>query len=524
MRRKLSYLILLIFLVTILSSSGCSSSSGTLVVLSGSENEALEPIIQKFEKQSGIKVEMKYKGSVDIMLELENSTTDFDAVWPANSLWVSIGDKKRVVKHLKSIMTSPVVFGIRKSLAGELGFIGTDVSVKDILNAITAKKLSFMMTSATQSNSGASAYIGFLYALLDNTENITKEDLRKPELKLQLQKLFSGINRSSASSGWLKDLFLQGSYDAMVNYESIIIETNKELIKKGKEPLYVVYPHDGLVLSDSPLGYVNRGDAKKQEMFKRLQEYLLSEKVQEEISALGRRTGLGGIISKTDPNVFNPDWGIDSKKLLSPIKLPSPDVIEEALNLYQTAFKKPSYAIYCLDFSGSMSGEGEKKLKEAMTMILNQDIAKKYLLHSSAEDVVAVIPFSDKIFDIWEVRGNDPQQFKELLERINSLSPQGATDIYSPVIEALSKLDAQNLDNYIPSIVLMTDGKSNTGKSFYNLKASWSGINKDIPVFSIMFGSADAKQLEEIASLTRARVFDGKHNLVDAFKKARGYN
>ena len=34
------------------------------------------------------------------------------------------------------------------------------------------------MTSATQSNSGASAYIGFLYALLGNPEVITAEDLR----------------------------------------------------------------------------------------------------------------------------------------------------------------------------------------------------------------------------------------------------------------------------------------------------------------------------------------------------------
>ena len=37
-----------------------------------------------------------------------------------------------------------------------------------------------MMTSATQSNSGASAYIGFLYALLGNPDTMTKESLQIP--------------------------------------------------------------------------------------------------------------------------------------------------------------------------------------------------------------------------------------------------------------------------------------------------------------------------------------------------------
>ena len=114
-----------------------------------------------------------------------------------------------------------------------------------------------MMTSASQSNSGASAYIGFLYALLGNPETIIKEDLKNPQLKEDIRKLFSGINRSSGSSGWLKDLYLKGNYDAMVNYEAVIIETNKELIKQGKEPLYVVYPKNGLTISDNTLGYID---------------------------------------------------------------------------------------------------------------------------------------------------------------------------------------------------------------------------------------------------------------------------
>lgn len=94
--------------------------------------------------------------------------------------------------------------------------MGTEVSVSDLLSAIQSGKLNFCMTSATQSNSGCSAYIGFLYALLGNPDVITSESLQTPGLSEQITQLLSGVDRSSGSSDWLKDLFLTGGYDAMV--------------------------------------------------------------------------------------------------------------------------------------------------------------------------------------------------------------------------------------------------------------------------------------------------------------------
>lgn len=504
--------------------AGCSAAKDTLVILSGSENDTLEPILEKFGRENNVNVEMVYKGSVDIMLDLEKGDTEADVIWPANSLWITLGDANHIIKHSKSIMTSPVVFGIRKSLARELGFIDKKVSVGDILDAINSGKLRFMMTSASQSNSGASAYIGFLYALLGNPETITMENLHDPRLNDNIRNLLAGINRSSGSSGWLKDLFLKGDYDAMVNYESVIIETNQELTKEGKEPLYAVYPYDGLVIADSPLCYVNRGDEKKEELYMKLQEYLLSEKVQAEIAGLGRRTGLGGVTSGYSQSVFNPDWGIDPQKILSPVRMPAAAVIKEALNLYQTQFKKPSYTFFCLDFSGSMGGNGEKMLKEAMRTLLDQESAKQYLLQSSKEDVTVVMPFSGQVLGSWKVEGNDPADLAELIREIDGFSPGGSTDIYSPVLQAVDRIRSIDTDKYIVSVVLMTDGESNTGSNLADLKAGWEALGKDIPVFSILFGSASEKQLTAIADLTRARIFDGKADLIDAFKKVRGYN
>jgi Ca-activated chloride channel family protein len=39
-----------------------------------------------------------------------------------------------------------------------------------------------------------------------------------------------------------------------------------------------------------------------------------------------------------------------------------------------------------------------------------------------------------------------------------------------------------------------------------------------------MFGSADDEQLEDIANLSTGKVFDGRTNLLEAFKVVRGYN
>ena len=191
---------------------------------------------------------------------------------------------------------------------------------------------------------GRKRYIGFLYALLGNPESITLEDLQTDALRTQMTELLAGVERSSGSSDWLKDMFLDGGYDAMVNYECLMIQANEELESRGEETLYVVYPYDGLTLADSPLGYVDDGDEDKEEAFLKLQEYLLSEEVQNEIQRTGRRTGYTGI-SEENRDVFRTDWGLQPDRVLSTMRMPSTDVLFEALNLYQTDFKKPSLNI-----------------------------------------------------------------------------------------------------------------------------------------------------------------------------------
>ena len=531
-KRSIAFLLMLSVILTIF--GGCDfgdtdsgeadtvlgNGSSVLRIISGSENAELEPILEKFAKQENIRIEMTYQGSLDIMRLLGEEEIPYDAVWPASSLWLTVGDTEHRIKHAESISITPVVFGIRKSLAEELGFVGREVSVNDLLQAIQSGELRFCMTSATQSNSGASAYIGFLYALLGNPEVITEEDLQSESLKAQMKELLSGVDRSSGSSDWLKDLFLTGGYDAMVNYECLIISANQELEARGEETLYAVYPYDGLSIADSPLGYVDNGDAEKEQAFLDLQEYLLSDEVQNEIQRTGRRTGYEGV-SAENADVFRADWGIQPDRVLSPIRMPSTDVLMECLDLYQTQFRKPSLTVYCLDYSGSMEGTGREQMVEAMSQILIQENAEKNLLQASEHEVNILIPFEGYPRGIYTAEGNGAE-LEALYTQVEAEEAVGGTDIYYAAMEGLRQLGNYDLSQYTPAIILLTDGVSDG--SIDAFQTAYEAFGADVPVFSIMFGSADPTQLEELAELTHARVFDGREDLIGAFRSVKGYN
>ena len=496
------------------------SGDQTLRIVSGSENKELEPILEEYADEEDLRIEMSYKGSLDIMRLLEEEDISYDAVWPASSLWLTVGDIDHRIKHAESISITPVVFRIRRGLAEELGFVGREVSVRDILSAIEAGKLKFCMTSATQSNSGASAYIGFLYALLGNPEMITMEDLQSEELKTQVQELLYGVDRSSGSSDWLKDMFLEGDFDAMVNYECLMIQTNEVLEDRGEEPLYVVYPYDGLSLADSPLGYVDQGEEEKEELFLGLQEYLLSEETQDAIQRTGRRTGYTGI-SERNREIFREEWGLQPDRVLSPIRMPETEVLFECLNLYQTELRKPSLSVYCLDYSGSMSGRGNRQLVEAMEQLLIQENAAKNFLQASQDEVNILIPFNSEPIDVFMAAGNG-SELEGLYERVEEQTPGGGTNMYSAIVEGLDLLYSFDLSDYTPAIILLTDGQS--GGSIDDIEPYYSDLGVSIPIFSIMFGDADESQLEELAEYSNARVFDGRENLTEAFRSVKGYN
>lgn len=514
--------------------SGLLGPRTSLMIVSGSENKSLQPIIEEWGRKNAVDVEVSYLGSVDIARALNDGKgAAFDAVWPANSLWIELGDTQKVVKHDRSILRSPVVLGVRHSIAKDLGWIGsTEISIEDIQTAARDEEFRLAMTSATQSNSGASAYFGFLYALSGNPDVLTATELADTKTQDSVRDLLSQIDRSSGSSGWLKDSLVENptKFDAMFNYEALIIEANQALEAAGQEPLYVVYPANGLSVADSPLGYINKSDEAKETAFLSLQEHLLSTEVQDELLALGRRAGLLGLsASRADPQIWRSDWGIDLDRSISPIPAPESAVIAEALTLYQTELRKPSLTVWVLDTSGSMKGQPLEELKTAMDLLLDPEASAVSLLQPSQRDVTIILPFNSSPGKSLTILGADSKELDNATGYVDRLQAGGGTDLYGAVMAAFDQLQPYHDDgvlfDYLPAVVAMTDGASDTSNRPAMLNAlRSSGFGLDVPIHSIAFGDADTDQLGELSDATIGRMFVAGSDLSKALRSAKGYN
>ena len=494
--------------------------TGKFKILASAENKDLENIILNYAKEKEYDVDIEYAGTLDIMNKI-NRGEKYDSIWISNSIWSYMIDSKvATVKDAKATSITPVIFGIKKSKAEELGFVGKTIYTKDLVDAISAGKLKFTMANPTTTNSGASAYLGMLYTLAGNPEVLTEEILNREDVRENLRTFFSGLERSSGSEDFLEQSFLNGDYEAVVSYESSMIKINKELEAQGKETLYAIYPVDGVSICDNPFSYIDNKNENKKAIFADLQSYLLSEEGQRLLQQQGRRTWFGGVNDNVDKSIFNPNWGIDTTKYISPVKYPSTSVIKQALMAYQTELRKPIHVVFCLDYSGSMYGDGIEQLRNAMQYILTDAAATDFIQFSN-EDKIDIIPFSDMVKNAWST--DDGSQTSDLLYKINNTDPRGTTALYPAAAKGIELLKDEDVTKYNLSVVLMTDGLGNVG-TMEELERIYKSAGREIPIYSIMFGDADSFQLEGIADLTNGKVFDGKQDLVAAFKEVRGYN
>jgi Ca-activated chloride channel family protein len=515
---------LAVLLASVLLFASCSNSHPAFSILAGSEEKTFQPIVQDYCEQMQVTCVFSYKGSLDIGLALSGEDIpNVDAVWPASSVWLNIYDVHHRVESLKSIASTPVILGVRMSKARELGWIGKPVHMSDILAAVSSKRLTFLMTSATQSNSGASAYLTMLAASFGAPGRLDPRALDDAGVRAKVRALLAGVARSAGSSGWLKDLYLSTAagghpFDAMWNYEAVLKETNDALRAQNAELLYAVYPAEGSAYSDLPIGFVDRGQsADTRSFFDGLQTYLLSPDVQAKIGATGRRTASG--VAKTTPP--EPDWNFDPSRMVHAIALPEPSTIARALTLYQEALRKPSLTAMCLDFSGSMHGGGEAQLKAAMSSLLDPEQASHNLIQWTPADRIVVLPFDSRVREVDSSNGSIAAQ-AGLLAKVRAQSADGGNDMYACAERAMTAIQPYLVsDQFLPAIVIMTDGHSDPHKGF---ETDWRKEGHDLPIFGVTFGDAHASQLDQLADLTRARVFDGRADLAEAFRSLRGYN
>ena len=284
-------------------------------------------------------------------------------------------------------------------------------------------------------------------------------------------------------------------------------------------PLWLVYPKDGVAVSDGPIGYLDRGRGPEIERFVTdLEAYLLAPEAQRRIAEAGRRVeGGAGAAAKPEPA-----WNLEPTRNLTVLRPPEPKIIFAALNLYQEALRRPSLTSLCLDVSGSMTGPGIDQLHQAMSFLFTPATTRDALVQWTPDDHIVAIPFSGQAYPAVKGTGAPADQAR-LKAWGQTLEAIDGTDMYACSRAALREMRPDLATRrYLPALLIMTDGRSDGDMDAFIRE--WQAQAPGIPIFGVTFGDADTAQLDRVAKATGGRVFDGRKNLADAFRAARGYN
>jgi len=514
-------------LLGIVSVAACTSSqpsvdsAHTLTVLAGSELKDLVPLLPDIQKNTGYQLALKYTGSLDGAQAIVDGSDKSDMAWfsTGNYLTLLQGKTGRIIAQ-QPVMLSPVVIGVKHSVAQNLGWSGsTSVTWADIANAARAGRFHFGMTNPAASNSGFVALVGVASAFAGNGAALDSGSINLAKLK----DFFSGQVLTAGSSGFLADSYVrqQDRIDGMINYESVLLEYNAS--GKLHEQLDLIYPKDGIITANYPLMLLNPA---KRDAYDKVVAYLRTADVQRSIMTTTRRR----------PSV--PDVPLDSSftsQLL--VELPFPSnlgVVDNLIFAYLDQIRPPAHTFFVIDISGSMQGDRLNSVKATFDNLTGADqtITGRFARFRAREEIT-IIPFNgavvdDRTFTINDVSANSPD-LAAVRQYVDNLQANDGTAIYDSMIRAYQDAArAKRADpNRFYSVVLMTDGENNTGNNaqgFQRYYNSQPDEVKAIPAFAIIFGEASPQDLTNIANLTGGQVFDSRNaSLPSVFKVIRGY-
>lgn len=499
--------------------AGCDAPPRTeLSVLAGSELKDLEPLLPELRKATGVQLSLHYIGTLDGAEKIVAGQS-YDAAWFSHGKYLTLlqGAQRRIVAQEK-IMLSPVVLGVKQSLARAWGWTDRPVTWRDIAAKAAAGELRFAMTNPAASNSGFTALVGVTAAFADRGDAITPADIDNRAIT----DFFRGQQLTAGSSGWLAEAYVeqQDQLGGIVNYESVLLQLNSG--GQLREPLQLVYPVEGIITADYPLMLLNGG---QREAYDRVVAWLRSPEVQTRLMNETQRRPV-------NPQVrLSPVFGDD---LL--IELPFPDrleTIDAILFAYLDLHRRPSHAFFVLDVSGSMTGSRIEQLRQAMNNLTGLDptLTGRFARFRSREKVT-LITFSSGVQEVREFDIMDPAQdapvMVEIRRFVDDLKTTGGTAIYTALQHAYQMAaEARRQDpERFYSVVLMSDGANNQGLAPAGFENYYQGLPPEvraIKTFPVVFGDADDVEMQGLARLTGGRVFDGRSALGAAFKTIRGY-
>ncbi|MFE2167611.1 substrate-binding domain-containing protein [Streptomyces sp. NPDC059447] len=521
--------------VGMVAAAGCSSESsgeggapkpsvykdGTLRVLASSELADMKPVLEQAKKATGVTVDLTWSGTLDAVEQVASGKADgkYDAIWLSSNDYLRLRPEAAgKLSNETPVMSSPVALGVKPEALARLGWQPAEVTWSKVHEAVAAGKLTYGMTDPVRSNSGFSALISVASGLSGAQAALTDADVKAAQPRLK--EFFSGQKLTSGSSGWLASAYAKRSdVDALVNYESVLLSMNRD----SKTNLQVIRPADGVVTAHYPLTLLTSAPAGARESGRVLTDWLRGPEAQQAITAQTFRRPVASGVS--------PAAGLGADKRR---ELPFPgsrQVADGLLASYENELRRPSRTVYVLDTSGSMSEEDRiGRLKAALTDLTGTGTSETGHRFRDREEVT-LLAFGSKVKSTHPYvvePGRQQAALDAIRADINGLKPEGGTAIYSSLEAAYEHIGKGGQDAFT-SIVLMTDGANTEGVGAKHFDSFYAGLpeaQKGTPVFAVLFGDSDRKELTHITELTGGRLFDatgGNGSLNGAFEEIRGY-
>lgn len=513
-----------------------------LQVLATTDLRDIEPLQQMVLKATGVNLQFRFGGTMESTEAVLNGQSGADVAWFANAKYLlSDAQGQSRVKLQEKIMLSPIALGLSESAARQLGWDRPEraakVSWKDIAAAAKAGKLNYALSNPATSNQGFMALLGVVASAAQKTDGLGAADVDRGAIAAFLK----GYRLPGDNSTYLSEKFIERQgidVNAFINYESWLLGLNQS--GKLREKLVLVYPHEGVSTADYPLLLLN--DARRDDYLK-VVAWLKGEAAQ---TWLARQTLRRPVVPEVAAQVAD-ILPRDAMRIELPF---SPDraLADGLIDAYLNEFRRPIASTFVLDTSGSMERDGrQQQLIQALDYIAGADRSLTgRIARLTNRERLWMQPFSDNPYNLqrFEIpagapaaRGvqviEDSEAKRKALAQVRAfaagLNMRGGTALFDAVLKSLKNMadEKQRSPGYQYSVVAFTDGENNKGRTFEEFKRDYELLPEDarsIPVFMVLFGDANEKQLRELVKVTGGRLFDARKTpLYGVFKDIRAY-
>lgn len=480
----------------------------TLRVLASPELADMEPFLDDLRRDTGVRLEMDYRATNDPGRTLAG----YDLAWLSSDSYLRLRRRGGEPPQTTPTMRSPVVIGLTPEAAQRLR---GPLSWADLADAAATGTLRFGMADPRHTSSGLAALVGVATAAAGTGTALRREDVSCDRLR----GFFTGHALTEDSSRRLADGFVrrQDDVDALITYESELLSLNSG--GKLRKSLEIVYPKDGMVLSDYPLLLL---DPAKRAAYDRMVDWLKSEPVQKKIMERTLRRPI-------DPAV--PRIPVLREPVGNALYFPDQqEVVDRLLADYGDPQRdKPAQVIFLLDFSGSMRGERIAKVRATFDGLSGADDSRsgKFVRFYRGESLT-VMRFGGRVLDDRSLTYDGQRDLDRLRGFVAADDFDASTAIWSTLDRAYTKVAGivRDQPGRPVSIVLMTDGENNAGMNldaFISRYEARPQAARAVRTYTIRYGEADTKELDRAARATGGRMVDATaQSLLSAFKEIRG--